>query len=342
MPKERPYLGSASPSYALAVLEYFEQQGINPEDVFGATRVHDVRQGADTQRLTILQWQGMLQQASRYLNDPAFPLKLAEFIKIRHLGMLGFLLMSCDTLGAAAATLQRYEQLLDSVNEAVFQAEGEHCTLTWRPLIENPPVDFIMLSMGLWAHQARKLAEQPDLVCDACFTFAEPDSAQVRACFASTFGGRVQFNKGVNQLRIPMAYLSLPVAQRDRHVHASLRQQAEADLVKLLGQDHGFMAHLETLLAERLPMGEVTLQHVATELQLAPRTLQTRLEQHGETYREVLDRVRYRQAERLLRNPGMSLANVAGLLGFSDQSGFQHAFKRWAGVSPGDYRRRLT
>lgn len=342
MPIERHYLGSASPSFALAVLEYLEHQGIDPEGVLGAASVRDVRQGPDTQRLTRPQWQGVLQHAGKHLNDPAFPLKLAEFIKIRHLGMLGFLLTSCDTLGAAATTLQRYEHLLDSTNEAEFHAEGEHCTLTWRPLIENPPVDFIMLSMGLWVHQARKLAERPDLVCDACFAFAEPGGAPLRSCFESTFGGRVQFNKGVNQLRLPVAYLSVPVALRDRHVHASLRQQAEADLVKLLGQDHGFMAHLETLLTERLPMGEVTLQHVAAELQLAPRTLQTRLEQHGETYREVLDRVRYRQAERLLRSPGMSLANVAGLLGFSDQSGFQHAFKRWAGVSPGDYRRRLT
>lgn len=342
MPIPRSYLGSASPSYALAVLEYFEQHGVNPEDVFGASRVHDIRQGADTQRLSILQWQGVLQRAATYLGDPAFPLKLAETIKLRHLGMLGFLLLSCDTLGAAALTLQRYEQLLDSVNEAEFQTEGELCTLTWRPLITNPPADFIMLSMALWAHQARKLAERPDLACDACFTFAEPDTAAVRDCFTATFGGHVQFNKGVNQLRIPLGYLSLPVAQRDRHVHASLRQQAEADLVKLLGREHGFMAHLETLLTERLPVGEVTLQHLAAALQLAPRTLQTRLELHGETYREVLDRVRYRQAERLLRNPGMSLAHVAGLLGFSDQSGFQHAFKRWAGVSPGDYRRRLT
>lgn len=342
MPRERSYLGSASPSYALAVLEYFEQRGIHPEDVFGEARVRDIRQGLDTQRLSILQWQGMLQQAARHLDDPAFALKLAETIKLRHLGMLGFLLMSCDTLADAAITLQRYEQLLDSVNEAEFQIEGEQCTLTWRPLIDNPPVDFIMLSMALWAHQARKLAERPDLVCDVCFTFAEPTRSDVKACFEATFGGRVQFSKGVNQLRSAMAYLSLPVAQRDRHVHASLRQQAEADLVKLLGQDHGFMAHLEALLAERLPAGEVTLNHLANALQLAPRTLQTRLEQHGETYREVLDRVRYRQAERLLRNPGMGLAQVAGLLGFSDQSGFQHAFKRWAGISPGDYRRRLT
>lgn len=342
MPRERDYLGSANPSYALAVLEYFENLGEDPGHVFGAERVRNLREGQDQDRLSVTQWQSMLQQACRHLNDPAFPLKLARTIKSRHLGMLGFLLMSCDTLGSAALTLQRYEQLLDSVNEAEFNVDGARATLTWRPLIDNPPDEFAMLSMALWVHHARSLTERPDLVCDICFTCAQPTSPQVLDCFQATFGGVVEFGKGVNQMSIPLDYLSLPLAQRDKHVHASLCQQAEADLVALLGQDHGFMAHLEMVVAERLPRGEVTLQHVATALDVAPRTLQTRLEQHGETFRVVLDRVRYRQAERHLRHPGVTLADVAALLGFSNQSAFQHAFKRWAGVSPGDYRRRLT
>jgi len=341
MPRAVSQLGSASPSYALAVLDYFEQRGEDPTRVFGDKLVDQIRFHADAQRLSTAQWQDMLQRAARHLNDPAFALKLAATIKPRHLGMLGFLLMSCDTLGAAAATLQRYEPLLDSVNAADFDVDGERCTLTWRPLIANPPPDFIMLSMALWANHARWLAERTDLVCDIRFTFAEPPDPEVRACFDTTFGGCVQFGKGANQLSLPLSYLSLPVAQRDKHVHASLRQQAEADLLALLGQDHGFLPHIESVLAERIAQGEVTLQHVAKALQVAPRTLQTRLEQHGVTYREVLERVRCKQAERHLRNPVMSLADVAASLGFADQSSVQHAFKRWTGVAPGDYRRRL-
>jgi AraC-like DNA-binding protein len=199
-----------------------------------------------------------------------------------------------------------------------------------------------MLSMALWVHQARWLAERPDLVCDIDFTFPAPASVDERACFERVFGGRVQFGMPVNQLSAPAAYLALPVAQRDRHVHASLRQQAELDLQALLGEDHGFLPHLEAVLAERLPRGEVTLQHVARALQLAPRTLQTRLERHGVTYREVLERVRCKVAQRLLSNRAVPLAEVAASLGFADQSSFHHAFKRWTGVAPGDYRRRLT
>jgi AraC-like DNA-binding protein len=341
MTTAKSHLGSATHSYAQAVLDYFEQRGEDPVNVFGDGLVKHIRLGAAAERLSISQWQDMLQDAARHLSDPAFPLRLAATIKPRHLGMLGFLLMSCDTLGAAAITLQRYEQLLDSVNAADFNVEECRCTLTWRALIDNPPADFIMLSMALWVQQARWLAERPDLVCDVSFTFDEPESADVRACFDATFGGLVQFNKGINQMSMPLSNLSLPVAQRDKHVHESLKQQAEVDLLALLGQDHGFLPHLESVLAEQLPLGDVTLVHVARALRVAPRTLQTRLEQHGVTYREVLERVRCKLAERHLRNPVMTLADVAASLGFADQSSFQHAFKRWTGVAPGDYRRRL-
>ncbi|MBV8063567.1 MAG: helix-turn-helix transcriptional regulator, partial [Nevskia sp.] len=71
---------------------------------------------------------------------------------------------------------------------------------------------------------------------------------------------------------------------------------------------------------------------------LPPRTLQYRLEQLGLSFREVLDQVRCAHAEQLLRNPRICLAEVAFLLGYSDQANFQHAFKRWLGVSPGEYR----
>jgi AraC-like DNA-binding protein len=52
--------------------------------------------------------------------------------------------------------------------------------------------------------------------------------------------------------------------------------------------------------------------------------------------------VRCRLAERHLLNPKLSLAEVALMIGFADQSGFQHAFKRWKGASPGEYRRRFA
>lgn len=333
--------GSASLSYALAVLEYLEAHGCDPVPVFGTEWVEGLRRAEGPVRLSMSEWFHLLRKASVALGDPAFAVRLASTIKARHLGLLGFLLMSCDSLGAAALILQRYEQLLDSVNAADFHMDGDFCSLTWRPLIESPPVDAILLSMSLWANHARWLTERDDLVADARFNFARP-SDEVVNCLQQTFGGQVLFGQALNQMVIPVAYLSLPVVQRNREVHASLRQQADSELTRLLGEELGFLAHLEWVLAQGLEQGRSTLQQTAETVNMAPRTLQDRLAQHGLSFRELLDRVRHRLAEHHLSNPSLSLATVAARLGFSDQSAFQHAYKRWTGQAPGEFRRRMS
>lgn len=60
----------------------------------------------------------------------------------------------------------------------------------------------------------------------------------------------------------------------------------------------------------------------------------------GTTFKEVSETVRGRLAEEYLTDPQVSIAEVAFLLGFSDQSSFNRAFGRWTGLSPGRWRRQ--
>jgi AraC-like DNA-binding protein len=90
---------------------------------------------------------------------------------------------------------------------------------------------------------------------------------------------------------------------------------------------------------ERLP-GIVTTDDVAALLHMSARTLQRRLEAEGTRFTELLDRVRERQARRLLVDSSLGLAEIAYRAGFADLATFSRAFKRWTGVPPGAFRRR--
>ena len=74
---------------------------------------------------------------------------------------------------------------------------------------------------------------------------------------------------------------------------------------------------------------------------VSARTLSRKLEREGHTFREVQERLRYDLARRYLTDPNLPLAEIAFLLGFADQSSFGTAFRRWAGFTPGQYRRTL-
>ena len=334
--------GLVSPGYGLAVLESLEARGIDPVPVFGADWVARVRQPGGQIRLTLQEWLTLLNRATSASGDVAFVVTLAGHIRGRHLGMLGFLLMSCESLAEAALILQRYERLHDNFNAAEFHVDAGRFSLTWRPLIAQPPMELVLLSMSLWAHHARWLSERPELVADARFAFPRPASEALVSALQRAFGGEVLFDQPLHQMHGDARLLALPVAQRNREVHASLRLQADSDLSRVLGDELGFLTHLEWVLAQGLEQGRVTLQQTAEAVNLAPRTLQARLEAQGLSFREVLDGVRHRMAEHHLGNLSLPLSEVSARLGFSDQSAFQHAFKRWSGQSPGEFRRRLT
>lgn len=110
------------------------------------------------------------------------------------------------------------------------------------------------------------------------------------------------------------------------------------------GQSLGLCSRIE--LADRvrravtdtLSEGVPTLSAIASELGVGPRTLQRRLFASGHSFQGIVDMARKDLAQRLLQETELCLAEIAFLTGFSEQSGFTRAFKRWAGQTPRSYR----
>lgn len=92
------------------------------------------------------------------------------------------------------------------------------------------------------------------------------------------------------------------------------------------------------VVTETLGDGLPTLSAVASEIGLGPRTLQRRLSESGQSFQRIVDLARKELALKLLRETEICLAEIAFLTGFSEQSGFTRAFKRWAGQTPRSYR----
>jgi AraC-like DNA-binding protein len=62
---------------------------------------------------------------------------------------------------------------------------------------------------------------------------------------------------------------------------------------------------------------------------------------HGTTFQEYVLQRRVSQAIRLLQNPGVSITDVCYTVGFNDQSHFTRIFRRYVGVAPSTYRKKL-
>ena len=118
-----------------------------------------------------------------------------------------------------------------------------------------------------------------------------------------------------------------------------LETQAAA-LLAALPQADDFAQAVAQRIARRLREGEAVLAAVADDLHVSTRTLHRRLEARGQNFHALREQTRQRLACDYLADPRLTLAEIAQLLGYSEQSAFNRAFRRWQGMSPRAYQRR--
>jgi AraC-like DNA-binding protein len=123
----------------------------------------------------------------------------------------------------------------------------------------------------------------------------------------------------------------------------ALHQQAEylvEQRLQRMPRRTGLVAAIEDLLEHHPEFMRGGIEAVAQKLGIGHRTLQRRVRETGESYADVLARVRYRIAMRDLRTTTDDLETISERLGFSDRRSFTRAFTSWSGVTPSTFRNR--
>lgn len=142
----------------------------------------------------------------------------------------------------------------------------------------------------------------------------------------------VHFDAERAEMRFPVRTLDRPLAGADAVRKRALERRAaelpEQDLALLLQRS------LRLLLLE----GTVTGRSIAAHFAMHRRTLQRQLRRRGVTFQAVLDEVRYEVACQLLRDTRLPGARVAAAIGFAEPASFTHAFRRWSGMTPAQWR----
>jgi len=151
------------------------------------------------------------------------------------------------------------------------------------------------------------------------------------------FGCPVFFNSDRDALLVAFDTLEAPNVLGDDSLSAFFDTHLEAELSKYAG-DSSVEQRIKIYVSRNLSEGIPTISAVADHLCMSSRTLQRRLKDSGLTYQRLVDESRRRLAENLLHQTNYSLNEIAFMAGFSDQSAFTRAFKRWAGQTPRSFR----
>lgn len=269
-------------------------------------------------------------------DDHALPFRYAASLRPEDFNALGLALKTATDVGEALERIVRYVRILSDTLEYELRdvAGGRAFVLCGRPGHRRGAR---LANEGALAATTALLrdvaggAVQPRAVR---FRHAAPsDASPHRAYFASP----VAFEAAEDALVFDDATLGIPCRLGDDGLSAFLLAQLDALAAR---QGSAFAPRVRRSITALLCDGPPSRDSVARRLGMSERTLHRRLRAEGVSYRELLEQARHETAAALLTVPRHSLAEVAFLTGFSDQSAFTRAFKRWSGMTPAAFRER--
>lgn len=332
---EQPVRGVVPSTYVRLLYEYLDMQGVAAAALLGVAAPEAADRGL--LRYPVAAWRALLQRAAEHLHDPLLGLHLGQTITPAHFGVMGYVLLACPNLGAALARTLQYQRLLYDVNPMRTTMEGSDLLLEWGvdqgrpgPLVDECAISALMQLM----HNAtgRRI-----VATEICFVNPAPANLQP---YRDWFACPVLFGQAVTSIRLPRALLALPLRQPDTVLLNVLEGQADALLAQLPPSDD-FEQAVRRCIARLVREGQPELEMVANELHVSTRTLHRRLAASDINFRELRESIRQHLAEDYLADPRLQLTEIAQLLGYSEQSAFSRAFRRWSGQTPYDYRQRL-
>ncbi len=330
----KPEIGYVSSTYVQLLFDYIEQQGMKAATVLGRVRP-DTADGLG--RTAMSEWRSLLERAAQALQDPLLGLHVGQTISPAHIGVLGYVILASANLGEALLRLQHFYRLVYDAEPMQIRQDGEDITLHWGVDHGRPGQQVDACALAALVQFARDITGHTANPSAVIFVNPEPDDA---AAYRDYFACPVLFEQPGTQVRFPMKYLATALRQPDAALLGILEQQATALLNRLPDADD-FEQQIRRAIARLARSGTPGIEQVAAELNTSVRTLQRRLAERHLQFQLLLDDTRYRLAQDYLADRRLQLSEVAQLLGYSEQSAFNRAFRRWSGSTPRVWRQAL-
>jgi AraC-like DNA-binding protein len=264
------------------------------------------------------------------------PLRTGAAMRCDDYGAFGLAWKSATTLRGSYNRAERYARVLTSVStyEVEATAEGAYMHLHRsgeRSLGMRLSNEATIASILSISQEVSTVTIHPIAVY---FKHAAPESITAHETF---FGCPVHFDSDRDALLISNERLQTPNKLGDASISKFFESHLETELSKL-EENTALDQQIRRYVTQSLSGGMPMLSEVAHHFGMSGRTLQRRLAELGYSYQDLVDESRRQLAERLLQETDFSLVEIAFMTGFSEQSAFARAFKRWAGQTPRHFR----
>ena len=328
--------GSLAVSFLQSLFDVVRKSGVTEKEVLNAAGLELNLTEGSHQRISGNQYCHLLDIAAEQCKDDDFGLHMGEAIKPGHYGVLGYACMSSATFEETFQRMNRYQSLVSDIGFNTVQQQGNMVKFQFdcktspyppRHLAEEHIAGIVIFSQ--WISSTNS---SPSKV-----HFQHPKPSDISE-HERIFSCPIAFDQAETAIYFPVEFLAESLPQADPVVSKMMDGYAEQQLIKL-PKGESLIDKARIALATLLQNGEPSLEKLAYHLEINVRSLQRRLKEEDLSYQGLLEKIRHQLALNYIQQDHLSLTDIAFLLGFSEQSSFQRAFKRWTNETPGRYRK---
>lgn len=320
----------------LQIIQGARQRGMDVDAILRRAGIAPALLDSPLSRVTQSQYAALMQVLRRVCRDELWGL-CSHPVKVGSFTLVCQALVHCRTLGEALRTAFGFYHLLlqDFVPRLqVCDGKARVVLVTLRerdPLLAYAERSFCFLGYGVmsWLVSRR--------IPLSCVFYPPGETMPYGTEAERLFQAPVSHAQQGMGFEFDASWLQLPIVQNSQSLQEFMAQVPTVLVVKY--RDQASLSERIRRMLRRHLSGELpSLEQVSDALAMTPQTLRRRLRDEGQGYQAIKDNLRRDTAIEYLSQPELTLADIAGRLGFSEASTFHRAFKGWTGLSPGAYR----
>ena len=296
--------------------------------------------------ISAMQYTKLYQQVMSLLQDEAFGLMLGKSVTPGAFRMMCYCIIGCENLDKAIKrACEFFRTFYDADAQIYLDTRKDNAIVGYGSIKKGFAGDKVdmadLYGLSIWHRFFCWLVGSNIELKEVRFAGQAPSGKGRVEKYQQLFSCPVYYGQLRDEFVFDTRYLSYPLVHNERTLKEFLRAAPYPLMVMSGSSDDGsLVARVRAMIGHDFSQGFPSFERITEALNMSAPTLRRRLKKEGTTFQQLKDECRRDAAMAYLGNSELSINAVAALMGFTDPSAFHRCFKKWTGITPGEYRQQ--